>query len=563
MFFKRIKEAVKEAGKAISTSNMAKIQDIHDSASSLGAGCSYGGMTLGGGVYEADRDPARITEAALPHTESNDSLRGHLRSALNAKYGTDNSRWDNPQPYIQDVFPSHVVYQHEGQTRKRPYKAEFSGKGQDPKVTLGEAKQVHVAYVDSTEAAKESIRILTDIPTGLKERNIPDAERQAAPEEDFAGKGRSFPILAAEDVKAALESIGRAGYDNYGSAELKKRILAIAKRKGFATPKADSKESVIITSDDGVVMVREGVSVMEVHVKEGHALPKPIPVKLIGPGWGSMAYYSKEVLQRDGPGVFKKGTHMMWNHATDSQESERPEGDLNSLAAVLTKDAEWQDAGPKGPGLYSEAKVFSDFAEQISEKGAHIGVSINAGIHCSEGEMEGRSGRIAEKFVHAFSTDFVTKAGAGGAPIVPVLESARGASPQSEKEVTMEVKEAEALRTENEGLKVKLAAIELKENQTVAVATIGTVLKEAGIEYSEPILRLVCAEPKMKEGKVDPDWAKGILAHFTEGKVTGQVKNGDGGAAPVESKPEDSLKESLKELGVPAAGLEFAVAGRA
>ena len=63
-------------------------------------------------------------------------------------------------------------------------------------------------------------------------REISDKERERIPAEDFAGKGRSFPIQTPEDVHDAAASIGRAGDDNYSTDELKARIIRIAKRMG-------------------------------------------------------------------------------------------------------------------------------------------------------------------------------------------------------------------------------------------------------------------------------------------------------------------------------------------
>lgn len=136
-------------------------------------------------------------------------------------------------------------------------------------------------------------------------------------------------------------------------------------------------------------------------------------VKLIAPGKGSTAFYPAEVLKRDGPKVFKAGTHMYWNHATDAEEAARPEGNLDHLAAVLTKDAYWVESGKQGPGLYSRAKVFSDYATKVEEKAPHIGLSIRAAGNAVKGKFtEGRP-ELAE-LTYADSTDFVTKAGAGG-----------------------------------------------------------------------------------------------------------------------------------------------------
>lgn len=68
----------------------------------------------------------------------------------------------------------------------------------------------------------------------VMERQIPQAELDAMPAKDFAGKGKSFPIAIPADVAAAAASIGRAGADNYSTDQLKKNIITIARRKGAA-----------------------------------------------------------------------------------------------------------------------------------------------------------------------------------------------------------------------------------------------------------------------------------------------------------------------------------------
>ena len=61
-------------------------------------------------------------------------------------------------------------------------------------------------------------------------------DRDKLPDADFAGRGRSFPMVTQADVSDALQSIGRAGADNYSHQELRRRILDIAHRKGFRVP---------------------------------------------------------------------------------------------------------------------------------------------------------------------------------------------------------------------------------------------------------------------------------------------------------------------------------------
>lgn len=499
---------LKEAGKSISADNMKKIQDIHDSAMSLGSSCGYGGISLaGGGLYEANR--GNVTEAALPMTDSHDALRGHIRRALKVAHGQHPDSWHEDNPYVTDVFPQHVVYSHKGTSYKRKYDVKQGAAGSDPTVTLGDAKKVHVAYVDSKEQDKESMGIILAVSDDFTE----DREKYA--------------------------SIG-------------------------------AQEGVTVTLEDGLTSVHEGVTITMV-AKEGvvSALPKPIEVCIIKAGWGSMAYYPKDVIERDGPKVFKKGTFMMWNHATESQDMERPEGDLNDVAAIFTEDAKWKENGANGPGLYSKAKVFSDYANQVAEKGPYIGVSINAGIKCHEGDMEGRSGRIADKFVHAYSADFVTKAGAGGAPMVPVTESDRGTARKGESmlktDAEIAVIEAENLRlkTENDALKASNTSMQTSQNHVLAVATVGAVLHESGIRVGQRVLERACKDPVMKEGKVDADWVKSVVMDFSEG-YTGKV-TGLGTTVVTEAdakKSEDKQKEIMRSLGVPEAGLAIAIQGR-
>ena len=47
---------------------------------------------------------------------------------------------------------------------------------------------------------------------------------------------------------------------------------------------------------------------------EGKGKNSIVPIKIIQPGWGSSGYYPKDVLERDGPNVFTKGTKMYINH---------------------------------------------------------------------------------------------------------------------------------------------------------------------------------------------------------------------------------------------------------
>ena len=534
----------------------------------------------------------KIREAALPMNTSHDNLRGQLSKALKKAHGLDEESWSPNGPYINDVFPSHVVYNYKGQLLKRKYKLKGEGEGQSVKVD-DEAKPCHVAYMDSTFGpTQESVSCFLDSDE-VTEKYISQATRNKMDSSDFAGKGTSFPIKTQKDVDDALHDIPRAGSDNYDAATLHANIARIAKRKGLKMP--EDKESTVVTTDfkptktmlsdravqleDGLTMVAESVG-FEMAVREGKKadLPSTIPVKLIGPGWGSMAHYGEAMLRRDGPKVYKKQSMMFWNHDTDSQEAERPEGDLSRLAGILTEDAHYEDDGVKGPGLYSKAKIFSDYAQQVAEKGPHIGLSINAAIKHHEGTIEGRTGRIADEMVHGYSVDFVTKAGAKGAPIVPVTESQRAqiqneGEPMTEAEKTALEARLKALESETQALRSENNRLKEGEFRGEAVRVVTTLLREAGIPFQHAIVNKLCENPTVKEGKLDQSFVDGIIEILVEGhggRVTG---NGANIRESLKRKPEDiakdeaaeeaDYKESMRKLGVTTdAGLAIATKGR-
>ncbi len=455
-----------------------------------------------------------VAEAAMPMNQSHDALRGHLRTALMAAHGVNNT-YDEQGPWVNDVFPSHVVYSHKGQNYKRPYTVTQGATGSDPTVTVGSAKKVHVAYVTSAQEAVESMRVLLDSP--------------GVPVEDRAW----FTSLATEAHRP----------EDFNTVTLVRESIE------FCVP-----------------TVTEGVQVKE-------AKKATIPVCIIKPGWGSMAFYGKDMIKESGPKAFKKNTHMYLNHATETEQIERPEGDVNDLASVLAKDAYWDENGPVGPGLYSEALVFPDYEGQIMSKGPYIGCSINAGIKAVPGTVEGRTGLIAQSFERAYSIDYVTKAGAGGAPIVPVTESQRGSAPTTTevKENGMALTDAEvqALRDSLAAAEARNRVFEASQNRILALATVGGLIREAGFTVKTSLLERVCESPKMTDGKVDQAWAKAVAEDLVSvgesaGSVTGlgETHLGARESADVKAKEAEEEKrfsESLKALGVQEAGLKYAL----
>lgn len=341
-----------------------------------------------------------------------------------------------------------------------------------------------------------------------------------------------------------------------------------------------------------------------------------IPIKIIDPGWGSSGYYSREVLQQAvNARVYAAGLQMYWNHPSKSDEKERPERDLRDLAGVLTEDAQWQETGPKGPGVYARARVFSAYRDAVAEMGPYIGLSHYVWGESKLGEVEGQKGDIITRIVAARSVDFVTVPGRGGAiaeafraarPTEPTddqkteagksmvgekpekltLESVRKEHPEIVEALRQEIENDSARKEAQAQQEKKLAetqkALEeakaenarLKEAQLLveAKAFVETKVKASTLpEISKVrVTEALAKDPVVKDGKIDETaYAAKIeatikseaeyLAKLGAGKVSGM-----GAGAPTEKTLEETDKElvaGFMRLGMSEAEAKAAVKG--
>jgi len=343
-----------------------------------------------------------------------------------------------------------------------------------------------------------------------------------------------------------------------------------------------------------------------------------IPVKIIDPGWGSSGYYSREVLQQAvNDRVYAAGTQMFWNHPSKTDEKDRPERDLRDLAGVLTEDAQWQETGPKGPGIYARARVFSAYRDAVAEMGPYIGLSHYVWGESKPGEAEGKKGDIITRIVAARSVDFVTMPGRGGA-IAEAFRAARPPEPTDEQKteagksmvgekpekLTLESlrKEhpeiIEALRTEIENdsarkeaqaqLEKKLAetqkALEeakaenarLKEAQLLVEARtfVEAKVKDAKIPdlTKARLTEALAKDPVVKDGKIDETaYAAKIeaaikseaeyLAKLGVGKVSGMGAGAPAGQTKTLEETDKELVAGFMRLGMTEAEAKAAVKG--
>lgn len=471
---------------------------------------------------------------------SHNDVRARLSDAVNdAHQGT--GQWASYVDHTGDGETGDCIYMCNGDMKKAPY--ELATVGGKLAATLHTEDATNVMPVtnyaeeadddDHYAAMQESFKkdnLYTELP--LYERFISKTERNAADESSFAGKGKSFPILKPSDVSAAVHAMGRAGSSNYGPAQLKANIIRIAKAKGFTSelPKAwrgdssDAKESANVPRGtietlklneswdwkDQVLSLIESAGAVR------------MPLKLIAPGKGSSAFYPAEVLKRDGPNVFTKGTHIYINHATTAEESARPEGDWHKLAGALDSNAYYDEAGKQGPGLYGTALFTSDYAPLIKEKAPFTGMSIRAsGVAESGKRQDGLP--VLKELTGAESVDVVTRAGAGG---MILTEAARTAKETSE----MTLQEAQKLI--DDGIAKATAPLIESDRRRVALQEATTLLDTTSLhpEIKARVMESVNGMdiPLDKDGKLDSSKLRESIVAFAkkEGEYASKLMGG-------------------------------------
>lgn len=164
-------------------------------------------------------------------------------------------------------------------------------------------------------------------------------------------------------------------------------------------------------------------------------------VTLIEEGWGSSGYYSRQLLERDGPKAWPIGTHMFLDHPTQADEFDRPERSVKDIVGEIAVTPRME-----GGKLVSEARIFDHWKPVVDELAHTIGVSIRAAGELEEdGHAEGRDGPVVQElFPDEFnSVDLVTRAGRGG-KLGNLIESARGHEPLDEAAVSEELMLVEA-----------------------------------------------------------------------------------------------------------------------
>lgn len=474
------------------------------------------------------------------------NVRAKLSDAINDAH-RKNGDWGGYIDHTGDGESGCCIYSCNGDIRKASYELGSVGDKSTAHIDMDDSTNVvpvtsyqEEADDDDQYAAMSEGFIKSNIYTELPlyERFISKAERDKASEGDFAGKGKSFPILKPSDVSAAVHAMGRAGSSNYGMAQLKANIIRIAKAKGWTSelPKAwrgdDAKEAKKPAAAGEIKFVESWNFKDSALALVESSNPMRMKAKLIAPGQGSSAFYPAEVLKRDGPKVFTKGTHVYINHATAAEEAARPEGDWHKLAGALAEDAHWDESAAQGPGLYANIDFTSDHAPLVKEKAAFTGMSIRASGVAESGQKKNGL-PVLKSLTHAESVDVVTRAGAGG---MILTESAKTGITQ---EVEMDEKQIQALV--EAAVNKAVAAVtkpvtSLTERALRGDATFAANKILSGISLSEAAKAMIVENVierglPLKDGELDPEKFKEAVS--AEAKRVGSVLAASSGSGRV------------------------------
>lgn len=484
---------------------------------------------------------------------------------------------------------------------------------------IGEAVK-HIKKMDDLKA--DEAKALTELVTLQEKSNLVEWLESrlhmnlTVMADDMFGNG----TLTRNERKVLSGAIG-AALDSYHDFMKENAPQLFGRRPWEDAPEengeqdvSESASSALRSAQREVALIESAIALQEKAVRGDGT----VPVKIIQPGWGSSGYYPREVLERDGAKAFPKGTKMLWNHPTPVQEADRPEGDLNDLASELVSDARWMERGPKGPGLYADAKVFEAYQEPVNDLAPHIGVSIHARGKGVYGEAEGKQGVIVQEILESpFNrVDYVTMPGAGGeiislfeaarasttlrsaqhdktkstgavpdesgAGAVPALEHATDnvANKSMEEEMADEqLKEAVAtLQTQNETLATQNArmsvAMAIRDAKDMIREALGSLMSLPDVTKTR-LVESLAKNPPMKDGALDRDMFKTAIEEAVKAEVKyletvlgkGQIR-GLGESQDVEEgeeaseKVEESLEASFSALGLSETAAKHAARGR-
>lgn len=330
--------------------------------------------------------------------------------------------------------------------------------------------------------------------------------------------------------------------------------VPVVRKVTYVTPADETKEPEL--AESGTEITGETIKLVETAVKSDGTMK----IKLIAPGWGSSGYYPEDVLKRDGPNIFKKGTPMYINHQTAQEEAARPEGDVTAKLGALTEDAHFENDPIHGKGLYGLTKVYKHHHNFVNEVASDSGFSIRAYGKAKHGTQKGKSGPIIQTLERAKSVDLVTVAGAGG-KAVELFEAARNSvAPIEVKEHVMDENEVKTLRETLQRVEAQNRSLIETQRKLSAEQTAGKIIankmrsypvaaKEHALSEALRTIPTVNDEIDMPafETKVNEAITNTVKFVNSVRGITGDVQNLGSGSVPNPETDLNKLNEALND----------------
>lgn len=392
----------------------------------------------------------------------------------------------------------------------------------------------------------------------------------------FRGNRVQIPSAALPAVKAKI----RAAYSRLG---IKSEDMSRWVKEAEELREAIGEEAEIDIKEVTVEGIAKGI----------------VPVRIISPGfnYSKNRYYSEQSVQ-DAAKLFD-GAKMYADHATDKEETEKPERSIRDWVATL-HETKVSESGNAVGVAHINAGWLKEKIVNLFEQGdlKHLGTSINAVGNGTVQTIEGIKTILIEGLVQSTfqSVDFVTEAGAGGQAglmesirehsvdvdlmnmaqlkearpdlVTSIQEEAKETIRQEAKEV-METqvrvseleKENEELTRENTGLKEQITEGERGKAKAEAQVTIKETVDRADLPEATKVRLLArFADAENIDGLEEA--IQGEADYLATLRGDGIVK-GLGPPAP-EQNDEEALKESFKRMHPEWTGeqVENAVRGR-
>lgn len=202
------------------------------------------------------------------------------------------------------------------------------------------------------------------------------------------------------------------------------RVTVVDEDQAAGPLEVATVENAGVATVRGALPLRESVGGKITEAPKDTAAGRLITLDIIRAGWNTSGsrHYGADVLERDVPTVYPKGTQMYIDHPSTTEGDDRPERSLQTLAGVFV-DTPWAVREDDGTlVMRTTARVFAPWQPLIREAWDTIGVSINGNGRGDYGTAEGREGLIIDQLTYGRSVDFVTVPGAGGR-VLGLLES--------------------------------------------------------------------------------------------------------------------------------------------